>query len=117
MYSFLAAVADKHGLSFYSDGTLVMQLRMTLSTLVEARDELLARDLIVYKTRSMQVLSLPPYGQERRYEPSQGTDGTRRHLTASHGIDASKPGRNPAMNVALWAESVAWPRSKNSPVG
>ena len=53
LYSFLAAVADKHGLSFYSDGTLVMQLRMTLSTLVEARDELLARDLIVYETRSM----------------------------------------------------------------
>ena len=46
LYFFLSAVADKHGLSFYSDGTLVIQLRMTLPTLIEARDELLARDLI-----------------------------------------------------------------------
>ena len=43
LYFFLSAVADKQGLSFYSDGTLVIQLRMTLPTLVEARDELLAQ--------------------------------------------------------------------------
>ena len=37
LYFFLSAVADKHGLSFYGDGTLVIQLRMTLPALVEAR--------------------------------------------------------------------------------
>ena len=72
LYFFLAAVADKHGLSFYSDGTLVVQLRITLSTLVQARDELMARDLIAHETRWTQVLSLPPCAQHRRHEPGQG---------------------------------------------
>ena len=37
LYFFLAAVADKHRRSFYSDGTLVMQLKMTLPTLVRGQ--------------------------------------------------------------------------------
>ena len=72
LYFFLAAVADKHGLSFYSDGTLATLLRMTLPALVQARDELLAHDLIAHETRLTQVLSLPPAGQPRRSEPGQG---------------------------------------------
>ena len=72
LYFFLAAVADKHGLSFYGDGTLAAQLRMTLPALIEARDELLARDLIAHETRFTQVLSLPPPAQTRRCEPGQG---------------------------------------------
>jgi hypothetical protein len=72
LYFFLSAAADKHGLSFYGDGTLAIQLRMTLSTLVEARYELLARDLIAHETRWTQVLSLPPCGQHRHHEPGQG---------------------------------------------
>jgi hypothetical protein len=72
LYFFLSAVADKHGLSFYSDGTLVIQLRMTLSALVEARDELLARDLIAHEIRFTQVLSLLPPRQRRRDEQGQG---------------------------------------------
>jgi hypothetical protein len=72
LYFFLSAVADKNGLSFYGDGTLVIQLRMTLPTLLEARDELLARDLIAHETRWTQVLSLPPCTLHRRHEPGQG---------------------------------------------
>ena len=72
LYFFLSAVADKHGLSFYGDGTLVIQLRMTLPTLLEARDELLARDLVAHEARWTQVLSLPPCGQRRCHEPGQG---------------------------------------------
>ena len=72
LYFFLSAVADKHGLSFYADGTLALQLRITLSTLVEARDELLARDLIAHETRFTQVLSLLPPRQRRPGEPGQG---------------------------------------------
>ena len=71
LYFFLSAVADKHGLSFYSDGTLVIQLRMTLSTLVKARDELLDRDLIAHQARFTQVLSLLPLRQHRAVGPSQ----------------------------------------------
>jgi hypothetical protein len=72
LYFFLAAVADKHGLSFYGDGTLATLLRMPLPALIEARDELLARDLIAHEVRFTQVLSLPPPGQTRRCEPGQG---------------------------------------------
>ena len=72
LYFFLSAVADKHGLSFYGDGTLAALLRMTLPALMAARDELLARDLIAHETRFTQVLSLPPAGPRRRSEPGQG---------------------------------------------
>jgi hypothetical protein len=72
LYFFLSAVADKHGLSFYSDGTLATLLRMTLPALVQARDELLDHDLIAHEARLTQVLSLPPCGQHRRSEPGQG---------------------------------------------
>ncbi len=72
LYFFLAAVADKHGLSFYAEGTLAALLRMPLPALIEARDELLARDLIAHEARFIQVLSLPPSGQRRRCEPGGG---------------------------------------------
>jgi len=72
LYFFLSAVADKHGLSFYGDGTLAALLRMTLPALIEARDELLARDLIAHETRWTQVLSVPPCGERRRCEPGGG---------------------------------------------
>jgi hypothetical protein len=95
LYFFLSAVADKHGLSFYSDGTLVIQLRMTLFTLVEARDELLARDLIAHEIRFTQVLSLLPPRQRRRDEAGQGLvelgDILRKALAATHSHQEGSP--------------------------
>src|SRR3989442_10993668 len=49
LYLFLAAVADKHGLSFYSDNTLSSRLQLPLPALEKARQELLERDLIAYE--------------------------------------------------------------------
>jgi hypothetical protein len=72
LYFFLSAVADRHGLSFYSDGTLATLLRMTLPALIQAREELLAHDLIAHEVRWTQVLSLPPPREYRRPEPGQG---------------------------------------------
>jgi hypothetical protein len=72
LYFVLSAVADKHGLSFYADATLAALSRMTLPALIQARDELLDRDLIAHQVRYTQVLSLPPPGQRRRCEPGTG---------------------------------------------
>jgi len=72
LYFFLAAVADKHGLSFYGDATLAALLRMPLPALLEARDELLAHDLIAHEARFTQVLSLPSPVRRRAGEPGGG---------------------------------------------
>jgi hypothetical protein len=72
LYLFLAAVADKHGLSFYSDNTLSCRLRLTLPNLEKARQELLERDVIAYELPLVQVLSVPAPGVRRRSEAGQG---------------------------------------------
>jgi hypothetical protein len=72
LYLFLAAVADRHGLSFYSDYTLASRLRLSQSVLEKAREELLDRDLIAHQLPLIQVLSLPSRGISRRPEPGQG---------------------------------------------
>jgi hypothetical protein len=72
LYFILCAVADKHGMSFYGDGTLAVMVRVPLSALVAARDELLARDLIAHELRFTQVLSLLPPRARRGSEPGAG---------------------------------------------
>jgi hypothetical protein len=72
LYLFLAAVADRHGLSFYSDTTLACRLRLSQPVLERAREELLDRDLIAHELPLVQVLSLPSLGVSRRAEPGQG---------------------------------------------
>jgi hypothetical protein len=72
LYWFLAAVADRHGLSFYSDHTLTSRLRLSQPVLEQARQDLLDRDLIAHQLPLVQVLSLPSPGVSRRPEPGQG---------------------------------------------
>ena len=72
LYLFLAAVGDRHGLSFYSDTTLASRLRLAQPALEQARQELLQRDLIAHQLPLVQVLSLPTPGVSRRPEPGQG---------------------------------------------
>ena len=71
LYLFLAVVADRHGLSFYSDHTLSSRLRLSLPALAQAREELLDRDLFAYQLPLVQVLALPSPGVRRRAEPGQ----------------------------------------------
>ena len=71
LYLFLVAVADRHGLSFYSDHTLTCRLRLAQPVLEQAREELLARDLIAQQLPLVQVLSLPAPGVRRRPEPGR----------------------------------------------
>jgi hypothetical protein len=56
---FLAAVSDQNGLSFYSDTSTAIRLRMSEQAVVAARDELAAEDLVAYRLPLTQVLSLP----------------------------------------------------------
>ena len=72
LYLFLAAVADRHGLSFYSDHALTCRLRLTQPALEQARQELLERDLIAHQLPLVQVLALPTPTVQRRPEPGQG---------------------------------------------
>jgi len=66
LYLFLAAVSDQHGLSFYSDTSTAIRLRMREQTVVAARDELVAEDLVAYQSPLTQVLSLPQTTYVRR---------------------------------------------------
>lgn len=59
LYFFLAAVSDRQGLSYYSDAVIAGRLRMGLPAVVQAREELLARDLLAWRAPWTQVLSLP----------------------------------------------------------
>ena len=72
LYLFLTAVADRHGLSFYSDHTLGSRLQLSQPVLERARQELLERDLIACQLPLVQVLSLPTPNISRRPEPGQG---------------------------------------------
>jgi hypothetical protein len=72
LYLFLAAVADRHGLSFYSDHTLSSRLHLSPQAVAQARQELLDRDLIAQQLPLVQVLSLPAAAVSRRAEPGQG---------------------------------------------
>lgn len=58
-YFFLAAVADKHGLSYYSDPTIGARLRIDTTAVAGARDELVQNDLLAYEPPLYQLLSLP----------------------------------------------------------
>lgn len=70
LYFFLAAVSDKQGLSFYSDSTIAVRLRMREEAVVEAREELITHDLVAYQSPLTQVLSLPRGRTARRGLPA-----------------------------------------------
>lgn len=59
LYFFLAAVSDKHGLSYYRDTSIAVRLRLSEKAVGAARSELLAQDLVAYQLPLTQVLSLP----------------------------------------------------------
>ena len=83
LYLFLAAVADRHGLSFYSDHTLTSRLRLSLPALEQARQELLDRDLIAYQLPLVQVLSLAGAGGQPSPGAGPRADAARRCVPPS----------------------------------
>jgi len=59
LYLFLSAVSDKQGLSYYSEPTLALRLRIDEAAVVCAREELILFDLAAHQSPLTQVLSLP----------------------------------------------------------
>jgi len=59
LYFFLTAVSDRHGLSYYHDDRICRLLKLDLSGLGEAREDLIQRSLIAYNYPIYQVLALP----------------------------------------------------------
>ena len=92
LYLFLTAVADRHGLSFYSDNTLTSRLQLSQPILERARQELLDRDLIAHQLPLVQVLSLPTLSVSRRPEPGQGLIQLG-ELLRQVGVTAPEPSR------------------------
>jgi hypothetical protein len=92
LYLFLVCVADRHGLSCYSDRTLSSRLQLSQPVLEQARQELLDRDLIAHQLPLVQVLSLPVPGVRRRAEPGQGLMRIG-ELFGQVAAAASEPGR------------------------
>lgn len=60
LYLFLVLAADRQGLSFYSCDRICSVLEMILDDYIEARNGLLAKDLLAFDGARFQVLSLPP---------------------------------------------------------
>ena len=61
IYLFLVGVADRQGLSFYHDDRICSLLKIDLASLGEARETLVERSLIAWRSPIYQVLALPSH--------------------------------------------------------
>ncbi len=59
LYLFLSVVGDRNGLSFYRYDSICSLLQLTADQYVDARNELIEKDLIAFEGTLFQVLSLP----------------------------------------------------------
>lgn len=72
LYLYLAAVSDRHGLSFRGDPTIALALRLRPEAVAHAREELVEHDLVAHEPPLTQVLSLPTRPRRRQATPGQG---------------------------------------------
>ncbi len=70
LYFFLFLAADRHGLSFYSYDRICNLLQMSLDQYIEARNDLIEKDLIAFDGTIFQVLELPRI-QPKKTTPAQ----------------------------------------------
>ena len=59
LYFFLAVVADRKGLSYWSDRAVAHRLAITSGEVERARRELIARQLVLFRAPLYQLLPLP----------------------------------------------------------
>ena len=70
LYFFLVLAADRHGLSFYSYDSICNLLQMSVDQYIQARDDLIKKDLIAFDGSIFQVLDLPKI-KPQKTTPSQ----------------------------------------------
>ena len=70
LYWFLCSVADKHGLSYYSDRRISTILKLSPESIQHARHVLIQSDLLLYRAPLYQVLALPCSPTRRQDVPS-----------------------------------------------
>ena len=59
LYFFLVLVSDRYGLSFYSYDSICTFIQLTVEQYIEARDDLIKKQLIAFDGTLFQVLDLP----------------------------------------------------------
>ena len=59
LYAFLILVADRYGISFYGYDRICSVLRFTVEEYIEARNQLIEKDLLAFDGSLFQLLSLP----------------------------------------------------------
>ncbi len=59
LYFFLVIVSDRNGLSYYSYDRICTVLEMDIEDYIEARNSLIAKELIAFDGTVFQVLELP----------------------------------------------------------
>ena len=59
LYLFLVIVSDRNGLSYYSYDRICTALEIDIEDYIEARNALIAKDLIAFDGTVFQVLELP----------------------------------------------------------
>jgi len=83
LYLFLVLVSDRYGLSFYSYDAMCSLLQLSVDDYIEARDGLIAKDLIAFDGTIFQVLDLPPkpvQGFPAKLDRELNQSGYRRHV-------------------------------------
>lgn len=69
LYLFLVLAADRNGLSYYGYDSICEIVGIHLDEYVEARDSLIAHDLLSFDGRLFQLLSLPQKPKESEARP------------------------------------------------
>lgn len=75
LYLFLVCVADKDGLSFWSDARTASTLKVSTESLERGRRRLVALGLIAYERPLYQVLAIEDRAPRRRDDASGGGGG------------------------------------------
>ena len=96
LYLFLVMVGDRNGLSFYSFDRLCSVLSINTDEYIEARNALIAKDLIAFDGYLFQVLSLPETAAIEPGQPLRSQEDMDRQDPATiHQIIASQFGALP----------------------